>query len=715
MLNVRKNISRLYKKVRSISTARRRLFLAVVLLLQAALSNYLAFLLRFEFAVPEHYFGEFLYYLPVFLSVRLLLYFKTGLDKGLLRYAGIGDMLKIVKAATIGSCISLVAIKYLFDVSYPLSIFIFDWMLFVMISGGTRLFFRIVREYLYFPINNKRILLVGAGDEGEMILRTMRDNTGHEFEPIGFIDDDAAKKGLTIHGVPILGAVDMLPEMIKKHSPDEILITVSTDTHKTIRKVYELSKDFNVPIKKLPGINDLLDGNVSVVSKLGQHLVEANLVTEDQVQEALALQKKEGGRLGSKLVKCGYITEVELMSYLNKYCGVSHMKPISLEDLLQREPVRTDIEQVKDLVSGKSVMITGAGGSIGSELSRQIYKYGPSHLILLDRYENSLYETDLELRDCRNGSSNITTVIADVQDSGDMDHVFAAHRPQIVFHAAAYKHVPLMEHNPIVAVKNNVLGTKNLLDAVSRFNVEKFVMISTDKAVNPTSVMGATKRIAEFLTISMNCNCRTKFTIVRFGNVLGTNGSVVPVFKEQLRKGGPLKVTHPDIKRFFMLIPEAVQLVLIASSAGNGGEIFVLDMGEQVKICDLAENYIRLSGYVPHKEIKIKFIGLRPGEKLYEELFDESENIVPTFHKKLKIALPEVPPSGVLEGHLAEFDRCVRAYSADGVIAEIQKIVPSFSGRYTPPQLPSHVADSGQTLMGTDPKETQYLECESLL
>jgi FlaA1/EpsC-like NDP-sugar epimerase len=707
---IRKIASRIYQKVQNIVIARRLGVLALVLLAQAAFANYMAFLIRFDFVLPRVDFREFLSCLPLLLSFRLLLYFKYGMDKALLRYASIDDMVKIIKSATLGSCVFLVSVKFiLFKMSYPSSVFILDWLLFIIISGGTRLSLRIFREYLYFPVGTKRILVIGAGDEGEMILRTMRDNVGRESEPIGILDDDAAKKGRTIHGIPVLGPVDSLPEAIAMHKPDEIFITVSTDTNNTIRKVYELSKEFHVPIKKLPGINDLLDGNVSVAAKLGQHMIQSGMVTEDQLQEALDLQKKEGGRLGSKLVKCGYLTDSQLMSCLNKYCGASYMKPISLEDLLQREPVRTDIELVRDLVKGKAVMITGAGGSIGSELSRQIHKYRPSQLILLDRYENSLYETDLELRDDENGSANIETVIADIQDAGDLDHVFSRYRPQIVFHAAAYKHVPLMEHNPIVAVKNNVFGTRNLLEAVVKYDAERFVMISTDKAVNPTSVMGATKRIAEFLTIRMNCNCRTKFTVVRFGNVLGTNGSVVPVFKEQLKKGGPLKVTHPEIKRFFMLIPEAVQLVLIASAAGNGGEIFVLDMGEQVKICDLAENFIRLSGFIPHKEIKIKFIGLRPGEKLYEELFDKSEKMAPTFHEKLNMALPEVPSLEVLNGHLAEFERCVNAYSSENVISEIRKIVPSFSGSC----LPLQYSDPGMN--GEDPKKVQFCECERLL
>jgi len=274
--------------------------------------------------------------------------------------------------------------------------------------------------------------------------------------------------------------------------------------------------------------------------------------------------------------------------------------------------------------------------------------------------------------------SAISTIICDVQDTTYLEYIFSKYGPQIIFHAAAYKHVPLMENNPIEAVKNNIFGTKNLIDAASRHCAENFVLISTDKAVNPTSIMGATKRIAEFLTVNMNSSCATKFSTVRFGNVLGTNGSVIPIFKEQLKKGGPLTVTHPDIRRFFMLIPEAVQLVLIAAAAGNGGELFVLDMGEPIKIFDLAENFIRLSGLIPHKEIKITYTGLRPGEKLYEELFDKSETIIPTSHRKLMMAVPEVPPAITLEHSISDFERVVQNYSPDEVIQTIQKIIPGF-------------------------------------
>ena len=668
----------IYQRIRDCVVKNRRAILTLVFLLQATLANYLAFLIRFDSAISPFYLDKFVVYLPVLLAIRLAFFFMAGLHKGLWRYASISDLMKIMKSTTLGSIVFLLTIHYLIeDMDYPRSIFVLDWLLFLIISGGNRLLIRAFKEYMSVESSHKRILVVGANDAGEMLVREMRNNQNHSYEPIGFIDEDVYKKGLTIHGVPILGPRSMIPEIITKYRPDEILISVSTDAQMIIREIYELCKPFNLPIKKLPGINDLLDGNISIAAKLGQRLVSANLVTETQVQEALALQKQEGGRLGAKLVKLGYITEEKIFSFLSKQYSISHMKPISLEDLLMREPVKTDITSVRQFISGKCVLVTGAGGSIGSELSRQILKYDPSHLVLFDRYENSTYEVDLELR-AEQRDTRISTIIGDVQDTLYTDHVFSRHKPQIIFHAAAFKHVPLMEDNPIEAVKNNIFGTYNLLKASARHCAESFVQISTDKAVNPTSIMGATKRVAEFLAVNMNSSCRTKFTTVRFGNVLGTNGSVVPIFKEQLKKGGPLTVTHPEIKRFFMLIPEAVQLVLIAAASGNGGEIFVLDMGEPIKIVDLAENFIRLSGFIPHKEVKLTFTGLRPGEKLYEDLFDETERIIPTSHNKLMIAVPEAPSSSSLANHMRDLEDIVRGYSVDHVVPKLQEIIPNF-------------------------------------
>ena len=379
-------------------------------------------------------------------------------------------------------------------------------------------------------------------------------------------------------------------------------------------------------------------------------------------------------------MKCNYIKEDELFSFLTEQDGISRMKPISLEDLLQREPVRSDIKSVREFIEGKTVLVTGAGGSIGSELCRQLIKYNPAHLVLFERYENSLFQIDLELNRlvADGGRKNFTAVIGDMVDTVNLEYVFSQHKPDIIFHAAAHKHVPLLEQNPLEAVKNNVFGTKNVIEAAVKHNAESFVLISTDKAVNPTSIMGATKRIAEFLTIAMNAFSRTKFSTVRFGNVLGSNGSVIKIFEEQLKRGGPLTVTHPEIKRFFMLIPEAVQLVLMAAALKKGGEILVLDMGEQIKIVELAENLIRLSGFIPHDEIKMKFTGMRPGEKLYEELFDKSEKVISTIHDKFWLAVPETPSIVEFKNQIAELERIVRNNAIDEVAAAIKDIVPSF-------------------------------------
>jgi FlaA1/EpsC-like NDP-sugar epimerase len=659
--------------------------ITILLLAQAALSNFLAFVIRFEGQLPSYFVSVFLTYLPLLLIIRLALFGQAGLHRGLWRYAGISDLLKIVSSATIGSVIFFLFVRYLVDdLEYPRSIYLVDWLLFLVISGGNRLIIRVFREYMYLESTGRRMLIIGAGNAGEMIVREMKSNQKCLYEPVGFVDD-TQKKGVTIHGVRVLGTTEKLSEIIKNIKPDEIMIS-SGDIQKPIREIYEICKPFNIPIKKLPGINEILDSNVFLGARIGRRLVNAKLVTETQVQEALTLQKKEGGRLGSKLVKLGYITEEKLNSFLIKQLGISHVKPISLEDLLQREPINTGIESIMGFLEGKSVMVTGAGGSIGSELCRQVMKYNPSHLLLLDRYENSLFEIDLELRGEQQSlreqqSPRISTIIGDIQDLSFLECLFSRYKPQIVFHAAAYKHVPLMEHNPIEAVKNNIFGTKNLIEISSRHCAEHFVLISTDKAVNPTSIMGATKRIAEFLSVHMNSVCETKFTTVRFGNVLGSNGSVLQVFKEQLTKGGPLTITHPEIKRFFMLTEEAVHLVLIAAASGKGGEIFVLDMGEPIKIVDLAENFIRLSGFIPHKEIKIRFTGLRPGEKLYEELFDETERAIPSFHKKIMVAVPEASLMPVVARHIPDLEQIVLHHSVEELVPLIQKMVPSFRNK----------------------------------
>ncbi|MGQ9570728.1 MAG: polysaccharide biosynthesis protein, partial [Thermodesulfovibrionales bacterium] len=668
---------KIYQLLKEQIIKHRFIIVSVILLIQASLANYLSFVIRFEPLPSSYYLNKFLSYLPLLLFIRLALFIKAGLYKSLWRYASISDLLKIINTSILGSIAFFVIVRYMIgDSEYPRSIYALDLLLIIVTSGGSRLLVRLIRETICLKPSRKKMLIIGSGSSGEMIVREMRNNKECLYKPIGIIDDDVQKKGLTIHGVPIMGTTDMLPEILEKEKPDEILISPG-DIKKPIRNIYDICKPFNIPLKKLPNINEILENNVYVGARLGQHLVNANLVTEAQVREALLLQKREGGRLGAKLVKLGYITEEELNAFLNKQLGISHMKPISLEDLLQREPVNTDITAVREFIENKSVVVTGAGGSIGSELSRQIIRYRPANLLLFDRSENNLYEIDFELRSQKHESS-ITTIIGDIQDLSYLEHIFSKYKPQIVFHAAAYKHVPLMEYNPIEAVKNNILGTKNLIDVSSKYNVESFVLISTDKAVNPTSIMGATKRIAEFLTVNMNSSCKTRFTTVRFGNVLGSSGSVLQVFKDQLTKGGPLTITHPEIKRFFMLTDEAVHLVLIASASGKGGEIFVLDMGEPIKITDFAENFIRLSGFIPYKDVKIVFTGLRPGEKLYEELFDKTERVLPSFHKKIMIAVPEENLMPIISRYLPDLERVVLNHSVDEVIPLMHKMIPSF-------------------------------------
>lgn len=683
--------------IRDIAVKNRYVFVTFLHLIQAALANYLAFALRFESIYLSDYLKQLLLYLPILLVIRLVFYFQAGLYKNHLRFSGVHDLIKIIKSIILGSITFSIVIRYLIgDTSYPISIYIFDLLLLLIISGGGRLSLRVAYEkYLSLHPSGKRMLIVGTSGISEKIIRDMKNNPQYGYNPVGIIDEDSYKKGLTIHGVPIFGPIKMIPEIIKKHNPDEILLHIAVPGSEAVREVFELSKLFNIPIKKLPNFNDILDYDITEPTKIGQRLITANLVTQGQIREALSLQKAKGEKLGSSLVKLGYLTEDNLVSFLIKYNGISSMKSLALEDLLQREPVNNDIESVRSFIEGKTVLVTGAGGSIGSELCRQILKYNPGNLILFDRHLSNLCEIDNELKsnNCNKTQhleNNITSVIGDILDTSKLEYLFSKYKPHIVFHAAAHKHVPLMENNPLEAVKNNIFGTKNVIDISARHCIKNFIMISTDKAVNPTSIMGATKRVAEFLTTGKNASSSTRFTIVRFGNVLGSNGSVVNVFKKLIKKGGPLTVTHPDMQRYFMLIPEAIQLVLTAAAAGKDGEIFVLDMGKQIKIVDLAENLIRLSGFIPNKEIKIVFTGLRQGEKLYEELFDESEKVVPAFSHKLRIAISSQPSKELLYGTISRLRLVVKNNCVEEVVPTIQKLVRNFKSDYG--QVPENIS-----------------------
>ena len=615
-------IQKLYASVFEMLVRYRRIFVTLNHLLLAVISNYCAFLIRFEGVVSTEFVSLMLIYMPVLILVRLAVYIWGGMHKGLWRYASIRDLIEIFKTVSVGTLVFVLIVRiFLQDTSYPRSIYILDWMLLIFLSGGVRFLMRVYREYIQNVSEGIRLIIIGAGDAGEMIVRDMKNNPSYQYRPIGFIDDNVYKKGMLIHGIPILGSMERIDELVEIYKPDEFLICIPSASDKAVRRIYDKLRDFNLPVKTLPRISDIVKGDVNV----------------------------------------------------------SHIKPLTMEDLLLREPVLGDIDIVRELVEGKVVLVTGAGGSIGSELCRQIFQYRPSKLIMLDRYENGLYAVDLEIRGMRNDTTIPHTVIADVLDARRVDGIFKRFSPNIVFHAAAHKHVPLMETNPLEAVKNNVFGTRTVINCAIHNKAERFVLISTDKAVNPTNVMGATKRIAEFLALTANDEGDTRFTVVRFGNVLGSNGSVFHVFKSQIEKGGPVTVTHPDITRFFMLIPEAVQLVLQATSYGSGGEIFVLDMGEPIRIADFAENIIRLSGFIPYEDIDIEYTGLRPGEKLYEELFDSSEQKLQTSSDKLLMAVSPLPAREQMDSFIKDLEGIIAEQNEEGLYNAIARVVVGYN------------------------------------
>jgi FlaA1/EpsC-like NDP-sugar epimerase len=452
----------------------------------------------------------------------------------------------------------------------------------------------------------------------------MKNNSFYQYKPVGFVDDDRTKVGSSIHGVPVLGGRQDVQRILTRIHPDEILIAIPKASPRTIREIVHALQPYKIPITTLPNLRDLLDGTVKT----------------------------------------------------------SQIRSLSIEDLLARPPVDLDPEPVSRLIGGKRVLVTGAGGSIGSELCRQILALEPAELVLLDRYENGLYEIAGELGR-RLENVTLRSVIADVGDANRINDVFSTHRPQLVFHAAAHKHVPMMELNPCEAVKNNVLGTRCVARAADRLGVERFVMISTDKAVNPTSIMGVTKRVAEFVVQDIGQRSATVFSTVRFGNVLGSNGSVIPLFLDQIKAGGPVTVTHPDMRRFFMLIPEAVTLVLHAATMAAGGDVFVLEMGEQIRVADMARHLIRLSGYVPDQDIEIRYVGTRPGEKLYEELVGTDEIAEPSASDKVTRVRPSsVPPD--LGRRVSELGRSAARGASASLVEQLRAIVPTFK-----PQTPS--------------------------
>lgn len=609
----------------------------------------LAYLLRFEGQIPSAYAGIFqttsLYLVPL----KLLIFWNFGLYRGVWRYTSLVDFSQVLKATLFALCGEIVAVLILHPVrGFPRSLFILDWILTFIFITGVRVATRFILTETEkgkppgnLPWPKKMLLIIGAGDAGEKILREIRDNPRLKYEVVGFLDDDPGKKGMSIHGVPVLGEVSRIMDLAARKAMDEILIAMPSASSKQMRRIVEACEATGLKYRTTPAMGEIIDGSLSFRA----------------------------------------------------------IREVSFEDLLNRQEVHLDQEGIARYLRQKRVLVTGAGGSVGSELIRHICCYHPQAVALLEMNELNLYRMEME---CRQRFAYVPTAnfLVDIRRREALERAFRVFRPQVVFHAAAYKHVPLQELYPWEAVYNNVIGTRNLVEISQERGAERFVLVSTDKAVRPVNVMGATKRVAELLVEGRNGDSPTRFMAVRFGNVARSSGSVIPLFEEQIARGGPVTVTHPEMVRYFMSIQEAAQLILQAGAMGEGGEIFILDMGQPVRILDLAKDLIRLYGLEPEQDIPIRFIGLRPGEKLYEELITEGEGIVNTTHEKILVLRGKTCDVNSLNAEINELLAVTRTYRASSIRRKLQEMVPD----YTPQNSGDPASDFlGQLPAGTAP------------
>lgn len=601
----------------------RRAFLITYDIIAVICSNFLSLLLRYEFqldTIPEYFMNAVWLHLPISILITLAIFYIFRLYHSLWAYAGVNEMQNILVASFSSAALQGVTLL-LFDRSVPKSYYFFNAFLLVGFTVTSRFAYRFAREARrknHNKNNSISVMIVGAGDAGNTIIKEINSSYFSTMRIRCIIDDDPQKWGRYIQGIKVVGGRDKIVENASLHDIDEIIIAIPSAGRRTIKEIVEIAQQTNCKLRTLPGMYQLVNGEVDV----------------------------------------------------------SKLRDVDVEDLLGRDPIKVDLDSILGYVKGKTVLVTGGGGSIGSELCRQIASHQPKQLIILDIYENNAYEIQQELK-IKYPDLNLLVLIASVRNARRINKIFATYKPDIVYHAAAHKHVPLMEVSPDEAVKNNVFGTWKTAQAAADNGVKKFVMISTDKAVNPTNVMGATKRICEMIIQTFDKYYDTEFVAVRFGNVLGSNGSVIPLFRKQIEAGGPVTVTHPDIIRYFMTIPEAVSLVLQAGVYAKGGEIFVLDMGEPVKILDLARNLIRLSGYKVDDDIRIEFTGLRPGEKLYEELLMSEEGMKETGNKLIHIGKPIEFDERKFFVQLKQLKDAVEN-EADDIRSMIQEIVPTY-------------------------------------
>lgn len=595
------------------------------------LSLYLAILLRFDFGLSVE-FHEYMKFFRVSIIpvIVITIFFNCifNLYNSIWKYASIQELMSIVYSLSLSNIIFII---YSYSINYkilqstyyrfPFTVHIIFWLLSILFLGGTRFIFRVMQERKNSLDSNepkKNLLIIGAGDAAALIIKEVRRNRDMNYNILGLIDDDQYKIGKRINSIPVLGGTDRIVEVTRENNIDEIILAIPSVDSKRKSQIISICKESKCKLRTLPSMDEIIDGKFNM----------------------------------------------------------SKIRDVNIDDLLGREEIKLDNSNINSYIKEKVVLVTGAGGSIGSELCRQIVKFSPAKLILLDIYENNIYDIQMELN-YKYPDQEKEVIIASIRDAKKLKDVFSEYKPSVVFHAAAHKHVPLMEENPTEAIKNNIIGTYNLLKCSDEFGVKRFVQISTDKAVNPTNIMGATKRFCEIMIQAFDKVSKTEFVAVRFGNVLGSNGSVIPLFKKQISHGGPVTVTHPEINRFFMTIPEAAQLVIQAAAMAKGGEIFVLDMGKPVKMVDLARDLIELSGFVPGKDIKIEYTGLRPGEKLYEELLMNKDILTSTRHEKIFIEKPMEYDMEFIENSIEEFSKVT--YSSPQEIMDLmEKKVPTY-------------------------------------
>ena len=589
-----------------------------------------AFLLRFDFMIPREVFSLLKHYIPILLFTKLTSFAAFGLYRGMWRYTSISDLINIIKASAMGTLLAIAVFALLHGLAgFPKTVLFIDFTLCTIFLCLSRASVRI-----YFSNSNrtdkssfmtstiksrKKIIFIGAGNSTEKIIREIRDNSGMKYIVVGIVDDDKLKIGATIHGIPILGRINTLSNI--EIPFDEIVICIPTATNEEMRRIVAICKSTEKPYRTVPTFSELIDGKVSMKS----------------------------------------------------------VREVSMVDLLGRKEIVLDRYAISSYLYGKKVLVTGAGGSIGSELVRNCLTFDPDLLILLDQSEHNLFNIE---RECRESSHPVSfqPILGDIRDQTFLERVFSSFRPDVVFHAAAYKHVPMQEEHPWEAILTNIQGTHNLINVSEDYNVNRFVLVSTDKAVNPTNIMGATKRVAEKLIQSKSVDSKVKYMAVRFGNVIGSSGSVIPTFQKQIRNGGPITLTDPAMERYFMSISEAAQLILQTGAMGTGGEIYVLDMGKPVNIKDIAYELIRLSGLEPEKDISIEYIGSRPGEKMFEELKTKEENIVETNHEKIMMMKNG---KGYNWDHILEevskIVNTVKSYNTSEIITSLQNFIPEYS------------------------------------